>query len=350
MRFKISAALIAAFLIPFLTADAKGEEKKKQTIVIWRLEAKTGVTDKDIDSISGFVTAEAEKTSGLKAVGEADIKAVLEGEQKKQQCGAEATSCMAEMGAALGAELAMSGDLGRMGDYWILNLRLINVKTVVVVKRVGKQIKGDINSLIENLSSAVKELFGIAVVHNGSLKVGGTPENATVFIDGREVGKTPLTKSLPAGKYKVEVKESSFLPQTKEVDVKSGEETFIAVTLEKKGMNRLIVWGHAAFWPGLALAGLGGAFTGLSINSTKDRDDNIKKGNTAAAKDSEDKAKAFGGAAVGGYVIGGLLMATGVVLWVVAPNDEKPGESDAKVGIIPVFDGNSTGLSVILTW
>jgi len=131
-------------------------------IVVWRLEAKTGVSEKDIDSISGFVTAEVERHSGRKITSEADISTILKGEEIKQKCTGEGdTGCIAEIANALGVPEAVSGDLGRMGDYWILNLRRINVRDAEVISRIGRQIKGDINALIEEVPASVAELFGV---------------------------------------------------------------------------------------------------------------------------------------------------------------------------------------------
>ena len=111
--------------------------KTSDGIMVWKLELKSGVTQDDIDSISGFVTLEVEKHSGKKAVSDADIHTILKGEEAKQQCGVDGTSCIAEIGSALGVPEAISGDLGRMGDYWILNLRRINVRRAEVIARSG---------------------------------------------------------------------------------------------------------------------------------------------------------------------------------------------------------------------
>ncbi len=157
LRFQLFSLAMIIFL-QILCGSVLAETR--QGIVVWRMEAKEGVTEKNIDSISGFITAEVEKLSGMKAVSDADVKTILEGEARQQTCGVENTSCIAEIGNALGVPEAVSGDLGRMGDYWMLNMRRLNVRTALVISRVGKQIKGDTNALIEAIPGAVGELFG----------------------------------------------------------------------------------------------------------------------------------------------------------------------------------------------
>lgn len=131
------------------------------SIVVWRIEPKTGVTDKEADTISGIVTAEVGRVSGKKTVSENEMKALLVGEEVKLQCGAEDSACVAEIGAALGAPESITGTISKMGKYWILTLQRLNVRNVEVISRYEKKIEGDVNLLIESISPAVRHLFGI---------------------------------------------------------------------------------------------------------------------------------------------------------------------------------------------
>ncbi len=56
----INSFMLLTFLFSFsLAAD-------EETIVVWRIEAQTGVSDKEADAISGIVTAEVGRVSGKK--------------------------------------------------------------------------------------------------------------------------------------------------------------------------------------------------------------------------------------------------------------------------------------------
>ena len=149
----ILLAIILLVMVPdFAYAAGDG-------IVVWRLEAKTGVSENDIDSLSGIISAEVEKQSGLKVISEADIQTILKGEEKKQKCGVENDSCIAEIGAAIGVPEAVAGDLGRVGTIWVLNLRRINVRNADVLKRVSHQMEGDLTALVRIVPKAAAELF-----------------------------------------------------------------------------------------------------------------------------------------------------------------------------------------------
>ena len=295
MNLKIGILLIWGLAVfAGLPGMSLAQEDSRQGIVIWQLEAKRGVDERDIDSISGFITAEAEKQSGLKAVSEADIRTILQGEERKQQCGADGTSCIAEIGSALGVPEAISGDLGRMGDYWMLNLRRINVRNASVIARVGKQIRGDVNTLVEAIPGAVAELFG------------KEPPKAVV------AEPEPAVETEPVSEAPLEIKSEN-----------------------KPGMSVLNKAAFGTFFSGVGLVVLGGiGHWQMGVA----RDDEA-----AGDSSASDRHATWKGVSATGYAVGGALMATGVALWIVdATRDKDKDESMAlQFGVSPTEQGFS---------
>lgn len=153
----IGESIVLFLLLAGFLPVAAGENRK---IVVWRLEKKAGVSKEDIDSLSGFITGRVAEYSGMKVFSEADARMILQGEETRQKCGSEDTACLVEISGALGAPEAVSGDLGKLGSFWILNLRRINVKRAEVIARSNRSIQGSIDNLIMDLPGAVAELFG----------------------------------------------------------------------------------------------------------------------------------------------------------------------------------------------
>lgn len=138
-----------------------------KSLMVWRLERQEGVDEPLIESVSGLLASEVETVSGEHVLSEKDIRLTLGNQEKFEQCAVSGTaaqgggrSCLATVAQALGLPRSVSGDLGRVGDYWILNLRLINSRDTEIMGRVGTRIKGDKNALLEALPAAVAELFG----------------------------------------------------------------------------------------------------------------------------------------------------------------------------------------------
>lgn len=63
----------------------------------------------------------------------------------------------------------------------------------------------------------------------GTLVIESAPAGAVVLVDENEVGKTPVTRSVSAGKHKVEVRWGTSTPQTTELLVKARQETRLHV-------------------------------------------------------------------------------------------------------------------------
>lgn len=71
------------------------------------------------------------RRAGAEVVSSADIAQVLGLERQRQLlgCSSESSDCMAELSAALGAELMMSGRLARLGQTFELSVRLLDTRT-----------------------------------------------------------------------------------------------------------------------------------------------------------------------------------------------------------------------------
>lgn len=245
---------ILVLLVAVIPSYVFGDEG----ILVWRLEAKTGVTEKDIDSLSGLLTSEVEKQSGRKVISEADIATLLQGEEEKYRCGAVDTACMTEISGALGVPETVSGDLGRVGNVWILNLRRLDVRKVEVLRRVTKQAKGDVTAIVEVLPVAVAELFA------------------------RELSPT--------------------------LDMES-------VNIEaEKATSFSIPWMWYSFGTGAASVVFAGVATWVAFDYVDDY--------SAGDRDAKQSNRMWSTAAVVGYSLAGVALATGAILWFLAPAQE----------------------------
>lgn len=76
----------------------------------------------------------------------------------------------------------------------------------------------------------------------GTLEVRSRPQNAAVYIDGRNVGQTPyFAESLAAGNYTIKIEKSGHRSWSKQVTIESGNRTPVNATLEKIQFARLFL-------------------------------------------------------------------------------------------------------------
>ncbi len=261
-------------------------------IVVWNLKPQTGVTEKESITVTSILTSEIEQVSKMVVISESEVRSVIDGETIRASCGIDDNSCIAEVGATLGAPFSISGILSKMGDYWVITIQLVDVKKVEVKSRVTKKFKGDMNTLIESLTPLVIELFG---------------------------------QPKPAETKTVEVKEVK--PQSE----KKAE----------KNEKAPVSWKKATGWTFTVAGALvlaGGAISNVMMNSS--RDAFIKTGKS----DDEDKFKMFRGLTIGGYVAGSVFIAGGITLLILDAVAPERKNEHVSFYVIPSGDGFVTGL------
>lgn len=94
-------------------------------------------------------------------------------------------------------------------------------------------------------------------------------------------------------------------------------------------------WGHVSFWAGVGLLGLGGVATWQA----KEAGDQFSRsyGEDVAAG---DRSEAWAGVMYVGYAAGAALVATGIVLWLLSPDDSQPDDYlGTTIGLVPLEQG-----------
>jgi hypothetical protein len=102
---------------------------------------------------------------------------------------------------------------------------------------------------------------------DSALRVQPAPSNASVFIDGVEVGDGVWQGRLPSGQHRVEVASSGHIPDSRRVTLKTGESRALQITLERDLSDPR--W-HSGFVPHLALDVFGGLAWSPSLGGGAD--------------------------------------------------------------------------------
>ncbi|MBW2457898.1 MAG: hypothetical protein JRI68_25560, partial [Deltaproteobacteria bacterium] len=284
-------------------ADAEGserpesKEKKLSKILVWKVLCNENVPRGDAELISGFVSSEVERRSGASVISEEEIKTLIEGERVKQQCKSNEPSCMADIGNALGVDEAVTGELGIIGSFWLFNLRRINVRNAEVVKRVSVRVEGHVDGLMRQLPGLVAELYG------------QQPEADT----------PPGQGFIGAQHQESEHETGGGVPQDTTGQATAGSE--IAVTQNRPeersdGVALTTIAGHVLVWGGVAIGvvGAGAAYKFLETN------EQYRNGDFGKQQEAENWATV----AIASGLVAAAGVAGGVLLWLLAPEDEEP--------------------------
>lgn len=253
-----------------VSGDVLGADKKKIAV----LEFNSRGIPADVGaSLTELVIREVDRSGLFTTISMDDIKAMLQHAEHTISLGCDDTTCLAEIGGALGVELLLAGSVGRIGQTYVISLRLIDVKRAGILSREEKTVQGQVDDLVEASRMAVKALLRpLMKKAAGQLELICEEEGAEVYVDDLMIGTTPLGKrQLPGGYHAIKVKKDRFVVFGKDVMIQPEKTIRIEVALipspefveayeSRASTGRALAWTFTA----IAVAAAGAA-TGLFV-------------------------------------------------------------------------------------
>jgi hypothetical protein len=168
---------------------------KRMKLVVLNLVAERGVDDGVVRLLNELLLTQFTKTDRFDVVGGSDVQAIMSAEAQKQLLsGCSDSACLAELGGALGADYLAVSSLGKIGDYYLLNVKILNTKSGEVVKRWSEQVEG----LENKLMLAVRKSVAAVASEDGQPPAAFDTENATIGETIATQGPAPSGSGLVA--------------------------------------------------------------------------------------------------------------------------------------------------------
>lgn len=298
-------------------------------------EQRDALTQTLAETLDGF--------GAFKTISTRDIASMLAYEAQKQILSCSDDSCIAEIGAALGADLLVSGSIVDIGGTWKLQLQLSNIQRGSVEQRASREYAGDTSGLFAEIRAAaailVRDILG---ERSGTLAVAVNEVGASVKVDGAIVGVTPLEPmELAGGVHTVEVEKTGFVVFKQDVKIQANRESQLSATLipspdfirkyeKDAGFTRTMAWVGLGVGA-LALGAAGGAYF-VGGQEADDLNAEIAAYNqqplrsTAEEERLQDREATVGmwdTVAVVSAGIGVAALATGIVLYVTGDDPDR---------------------------
>ncbi len=146
--------------LPCPAAAAQEADAPLPTLLVPGLVAERGIEESLIRLLNELLLTEFSQSKEYKVIGASDIAAMLQQETQKQLMGCSDNSCFAEIAGAMGAEFVAHSNLGRVGGYYLINVKILDAASGAVVRRSSRQVEGVEQQLLTAVKDGVAEALG----------------------------------------------------------------------------------------------------------------------------------------------------------------------------------------------
>lgn len=141
-------------------APAKPEGKPgKQKLAVLEIRP-LGTEASRAELLSEIALTEASAVKAYDVIGKSDIVSMLGFEKQKAVLGcSEDSACLAELGGALGVDLVLVGSLGKIGNLYRLDMKLVDARKAKIRGRIGVNVEGQEEKIVAATQRAVRSLL-----------------------------------------------------------------------------------------------------------------------------------------------------------------------------------------------
>jgi TolB-like protein len=141
-------------------AARAADHDERPRLAVLPLVAKR-VSKEMVGVLDELLTAELDRTHKYRVISAADLNAMLTLNKMQDALGCDNVACAAEIGAALGVELLLSGSVSRLGGEVLVSLALLDTRQQQVANRGEGDVPDQEERYAEAVRSAVAQVCGL---------------------------------------------------------------------------------------------------------------------------------------------------------------------------------------------
>lgn len=232
VRRMTSLVASALVLIAPLASAQVPDQALEQKIAVWRFDA-LGIEPELVQRLETLFRKELERLAKKPMPSRREIDRVVTADQ--QNCTGE-DKCLGAIGKRLGVDVVVTGTVGAMGPNYVLTIKAVDAKSATVLGRIESQpLRGSPDELIDGVRVAAYRLLAPDQLH-GSLQIQSDLVGASVNLDGKAIGKTPLANGgvvsrQALGKHTLRVEAAGYAPFEEDVEVRFQKVSQVVVRL-----------------------------------------------------------------------------------------------------------------------
>jgi TolB-like protein len=245
--------LFTLFGLIFLSNES-WTQQKKTTIAVLEFQRTGGLEASEAATLTNRFRGLLVQTEAFEVIERDKMADILKEQDFTMSDQCNSAECAVQIGQLLGVQAMIAGDIGKLGQTWTIDVRMIDVNTGKILKTHNEDHKGEIDGLLEVMKK-IAEKFA-AIESSRSKEIAKEDKSKNVIKDDKtkDVVKEDKGK-IKEDKTKDVVKEDKGKDKTKEDKGTTGGQT---ITTKKGGFKTWYIVGGAVLVGGGAAAILSG--------------------------------------------------------------------------------------------
>ena len=222
-------------------APQQPEEPAKMAIALLDLDA-NNVEESEARTLTDRLRIEI-FNAGIFDVMERDKMNNILTEMQFQLSGCTSDECAVEIGRMIGVSKMIAGSVGKVGEYYTVTARIIDVETGKIEKTATEDIQGAIGMVLTRaVPSLALKISGLKKQTKTSfLNIRTEPDGAVIYINEIYRGFAPLELNVePNNAYKIRAEKSEYEPWEKIYEPNSDQTLDIAIVLSKIPEEKIV--------------------------------------------------------------------------------------------------------------
>jgi len=237
MKIRRSIYSVILLMLLAIISAYPGYAQEKRTLAILDFDG-LGISQQEAQLLTNRLRTLLVQTDSYRVIERGQMEQILQ-EQNFQLSLCTSQECAVEVGQLLGAQEIMTGSIGKIGQTFTVDLRIVDVETSSILKTASYDIRGEIDQMLtEGMVEVARRVSENSALGAGSkygtLNVYSQPEGARVLVDGEEMGVTPFAATeLSAGEeHTIQMMLDGYESYTESIVIDEGENPAINIGLE----------------------------------------------------------------------------------------------------------------------
>ena len=163
-------AYIRNILLLLITINIVIAQDNRPSVAVLDFDAK-GIPAYEAETLTERLRSEIANTNAVRLTDRKLLEKILQ-EQGLQQSGCTTDECAAEVGQLLGAQFIISGSIGKLGNSFTIDAKMVSVTTGAAERAKTATYSGEISGLILEMEILAWEIVGLKAPQRLLLKRG----------------------------------------------------------------------------------------------------------------------------------------------------------------------------------